>query len=98
MRFYAMMYGAPAIMANRTGTERDLTFWGGSRIIDAFGRELAVAGDGPELITAEFDYAEVRRARQLLPTVRDSSLDLVHRETSRLIGKLGVPDFVRDDA
>ena len=97
MRFYSMMYGAPSIMVNRTGVEKDLTFWGGSRIIDAFGREVAVAGTEPELITAELDYDQVRKARHLLPTVRDSNISLVHRETSRLIGQLGVPDLVRDD-
>ncbi len=97
MRFYSMMYGAPSIMVNRTGIERDLTFWGGSRILDPFGRELAVAGSEEELITAELDFNEVRRARHLLPTVRDSNISLVLRETDRLITKLGVPDFVRED-
>lgn len=97
MRFYSMMYGAPSIMANRTGIEKDLTFWGGSRIIDAFGKELAVAGTEEELITATLSYEQVRRARYLLPTVRDSNLSLVDRETSRLIQKIGVPDFVRED-
>ena len=96
MRFYSMMYGAPSIMVNRTGTEKDLTFWGGSRIIDAFGREIAVAGSEPELISAELDYNVTRQARRLLPTVRDSNLALVHRETTRLIHDLGIPDFVRD--
>lgn len=95
VRFYAMMYGAPVIMANRTGVEKDLTFWGGSRIIDPFGRELAVAGKGEEMITAELDYAQVRRARYLLPTVRDSNISLVHRETARLLDDMGVPDLVR---
>lgn len=95
MRFYSMMYGAPAIMVNRTGVEKDLTFWGGSRIIDPHGRELAVAGTGEELITAEIAYEEVRRARVQLPTVRDSNLALVHRETARLIDSLGVPEFIR---
>jgi predicted amidohydrolase len=97
MRFYAMMYGAPAIMANRTGVERDLTFWGGSRIVDAFGHEVAVAGKGEEMIVAELDYAQVRKARHLLPTVRDSNIGLVLRETTRLVEHLGVPDFVRAD-
>ncbi|HUS52963.1 MAG TPA: nitrilase-related carbon-nitrogen hydrolase [Thermohalobaculum sp.] len=96
MRFYSMMYGAPSIMVNRTGTEKDLTFWGGSRIIDAFGREIAVAGSEPEMISAELDYNLTRQARRLLPTVRDSNLALVHRETTRLIHDLGIPDFVRD--
>jgi len=96
MRFYAMMYGAPVIMANRTGRERSLTFWGGSRIVDAFGTEIAVAGKEAELITAELDYDQIRRARHLLPTVRDSNMGLVHRETTRLLERLGVPDLVRD--
>ncbi len=98
MRFYSMMYGAPSIMANRTGVERDLTFWGGSRIVDAFGRELAVAGDQEELITAELNYDQLRRARHLLPTIRDSNIALVHRETTRLLDTLGVPEIVRQDS
>ena len=96
MKFYAMMYGAPVVMCNRTGAERHLTFWGGSRIIDPTGRELAVAGREEELITADLDYEAVRRARYLLPTVRDSNMSLVARETERLLDSLGVPDFVRD--
>ena len=97
VRFYAMMYGAPVVMVNRTGSEHGLTFWGGSRIVDPFGRELVVAGTGEELVSAELDFGTVRTARHLLPTVRDSNLSLVLRETSRLVDRLGVPDFVRDD-
>jgi predicted amidohydrolase len=97
MRFYSMVYGAPSIMVNRTGCERALTFWGGSRIVDPFGREVAVAGTGEELIQATLDFDEVRRARQLLPTVRDSNMSLVQRETQRLLESLGVPDFVREE-
>jgi predicted amidohydrolase len=97
MKFYAMMYGAPAIMVNRVGTEEDLTFWGGSRILDPFGRILAQAGEGEEVIAATLDYNEVRRARALLPTVRDSNISLVQREMERLTAKLGVPDIVRRD-
>ncbi|PHP68673.1 nitrilase [Zhengella mangrovi] len=95
-RFYAMMYGAPVIMVNRIGRERDLTFWGGSRIIDPFGRELAVAGEDEGMITADLDYQAVREARYLLPTVRDSNVALILRETQRLVETLGVPTFIRD--
>lgn len=91
-RFYAMIYGTPVVMANRTGEERGLTFWGGSRILDPFGQELAVAGSGEEMITAELDYARLRRARHLLPTLRDANLPLVLAETQRLARKLGTPD------
>ena len=94
MRFYSMIYGAPCIMVNRSGVEKDLTFWGGSRIIDPFGVEIAIAGSGEEMITAELDFDQVRRARYQLPTVRDSNIALVHLETSRLIDKLGVPEFI----
>ncbi|REC58723.1 nitrilase [Rhodosalinus sediminis] len=97
MHFYSMMYGAPSVMANRVGPEEDLTFWGGSRILGPFGEPLAVAGTEPELIAATVDYAEVRRARALLPTVRDSNMGLVEREMNRLIDRLGVPDIIRDD-
>jgi predicted amidohydrolase len=96
MKFYSMMYGAPSVMVNRVGVEHDLTFWGGSRILDPFGRTLAQAGEGEEVIAATLDYAEVRRARALLPTVRDSNISLVSREMERLTAKLGVPDIVRD--
>ncbi|RWX60728.1 nitrilase, partial [Mesorhizobium sp. M4B.F.Ca.ET.089.01.1.1] len=97
MAFYSMMYGAPSIMVNRVGVENDLTFWGGSRILDPLGVELAIAGDGEEIIDAVLDYDRVRLARRLLPTVRDSNIGLVHRETARLIDRLGVPDFIRGD-
>ena len=97
MHFYSMMYGAPSVMVNRVGTEHDLTFWGGSRILDPFGHPLAIAGQDEEMITAEIDYGEVRRARALLPTVRDSNIGLVEREMNRLIDNLGVPDIIRDD-
>lgn len=97
MHFYSMMYGVPSIMVNRVGPEMDLNFWGGSRILDPFGHPLAIAGTGPELVHARLDYGELRRARALLPTVRDSNLGLVERETNRLIDRLGVPDMIRDD-
>lgn len=95
LKFYAMTYGFPVVMANRVGKEGDLTFWGRSRILDPFGREIARAGDGEELITAEIDYEVVRNARFLLPTVRDSNFALVLRETERLVNALGVPTGVR---
>jgi predicted amidohydrolase len=41
----ALTYGLPLVMANHCGSRNGLDFWGGSRILDAFGRELARAGD-----------------------------------------------------
>lgn len=97
VRFYGMTYGLPLVMANRVGAEGDLRFWGGSCVVDPFGRMLAEAeADGEELVIADLDYETVRRARYLLPTVRDSNLGLVLREAQRLDSLIGVPTSVRD--
>jgi predicted amidohydrolase len=97
VRFYGMTYGLPLVMANRIGREGDLKFWGGSCVVDAFGHMIAGAeGDEETLVQAELDYDQVRRARYLLPTVRDSNLSLVLREGQRLEGVIGVPLSVRD--
>lgn len=73
LRFYAFTYGVGIVMANRVGSEGMMTFWGGSRILDPFGQTVAQAPDDKEcLVTGELDYEAVRRARFLLPTVRDA--------------------------
>lgn len=96
MRFYAMMYGMPIVMANRVGTEDGAHFWGGSCIVDPTGQVLAEAGQDETLLQATIDFDAVRRARFRLPTVRDSNISLVHREMGRLVDHLGVPTFVSD--
>lgn len=82
--FHALTYGLPVVMANRVGTEGDLTFWGGSRVLDACGRVVAQAGDGDALVRAQLDYEEVRTARHRLPTVRDANLPLLRAELERI--------------
>jgi predicted amidohydrolase len=93
LSFYAMMYGLPVLMANRYGQEGEALFWGGSQIRDPYGNTLAIAPDGyVGLVSAELNYADVRRARFQLPTVRDSNLHLVQREIHRLADRIGMPD------
>ena len=90
LRFHASTYGLPVLMANRVGREGDLTFWGGSRILDPFGQVLGIAkGRGEELVSSELDFEQVRRARYLLPTVRDANLPLLQREIDRLMARSG---------
>lgn len=96
VEFYAMVYGMPIAMANRVGIEEGLTFWGGSRIVDAYGKDLARAGEDEELIVGDLDYQAVREARYHLPSARDSNLALIAREIRRLEQILGIPDAVRD--
>jgi len=85
LRFHALTYGLPVAMANRVGHEDGLTFWGGSRVLDAFGRTVAKAdGPGEALVQARIDYDDVRRARYLLPTIRDANATLLSRELARI--------------
>jgi predicted amidohydrolase len=97
LRHYSTIYGLPIAFANRIGTEEGFTFWGGSRIFDAFGDILASAGRDEEcLLVADLSYEDVCRARFELPTVRDSNLGLIQREIDRLARRLGVPEKFRD--
>jgi len=83
----AMTYGLPTLFANHCGTRRGVAFWGGSRVLDASGHELARAGAGPELIIAELSQADGEAARRRLPTARDSDLALVGGLLRNLISK-----------
>ena len=95
LTFYSRMYGVPILMSNRVGTEEGLTFWGGSRILDARGRVLAQASnDNEDLLIADLEYLDIVKARTRLPTVRDSNLDLIHREIDRLRNDIGYPSMV----
>lgn len=98
IKFYSMMYGIPIIMANRTGEEGGYTFWGGSTIVKPGAKVDKVASaDKEELIVSVLEYMDVVRARATLPTVRDSNLDLVHREIDRLTDSIGYPKVFRRD-
>lgn len=73
LRHVAMTYGMPLAMANHCGRRGALDFWGGSRIFDADGRCLALAGDGPEIIAADIALKDIGAARHRLPTMRDAA-------------------------
>jgi len=96
LHFYSMIYGLPVVMANFVGSHQpDDRFWGGSSIIDPYGKTLVCADDAPDLIVADLDYNHIRDARYRLPTVRDSNLDLIRREIRRLSDRIGVPGGLR---
>jgi len=83
----ALTYGLPLVMANHCGARGGLKFWGGSRILDAFGRERARAGEGPQVIFAEISRDDVRRARDRLPTMRDADPRRVRAELDRFLAE-----------
>jgi nitrilase len=43
--------------------------WGHSMIIDPWGKVLAVLAEGPGVVTAEIDHAEIARVRRSLPAL-----------------------------
>ncbi len=73
----ALIYGLPIVFANYWGKRDGMDFWGGSRILDAFGRELACAGQGEALAIAEIDRNDSFTARERLPTALTSSPELI---------------------
>lgn len=79
LRFHAMTYGLPVVMANRYGLEGDQHFWGGSRILGPRGETLAQAEDRDMLITATLSQDAIARARLDCPTLRDANTPLVRQ-------------------
>jgi len=63
--------GCYALYANHAGSEGDITYAGASCIVGPDGRDLARAGEGPELITAALEVAQVAAARRRLPYLTD---------------------------
>ena len=83
--FYARMFQCFVVFVNRVGEEAGLRFWGGSHVVDPWGRIVSEAPEHEEaLITAEIDLAAVRKRRREVPLVREARLGLLAREANRL--------------
>ncbi|MPZ62875.1 MAG: amidohydrolase [Propionibacteriales bacterium] len=89
-RFYGRMFELYVVFVNRVGVEGDLRFWGGSHIIDPWGKVVGEAAEHVEdLITVDVDLAEVRRRRRSIPLVKEARLGLLQREIRRLLEEGG---------
>ena len=64
------------ICSNRTGSDGELSFPGGSTIVDPLGNILAQAGAEEGSVTARIDMAEIDRARDLIPIEADRRKDI----------------------
>lgn len=82
---YASLFTTFVANVGRVGFEDGLGFWGGSVVFDPHG-ELVVRGPHleEELIFAELDLQQLRRARGRLPLLRDERSQVVHRELTRI--------------
>lgn len=73
------------LFCNRVGTEDGVTFFGGSTVVNPYGDQIAKADRLTEqLLLADLDLDEIRRARYETPLLRDENLDLTIRELSRI--------------
>ncbi|GGK78888.1 carbon-nitrogen hydrolase family protein [Rufibacter glacialis] len=76
-RSRALENGAYVIAANRTGTEKEETeFGGGSCIVNPWGEVTAEASEENEVIVSEIDLREVVEQRRRLPYLRDMNRSL----------------------
>lgn len=85
---YARLYGLNVVFANRVGFEDGIGFWGGSRIVDAFGNEVARAPYFEEsLIVADLDLSASSRAQRVMPLTRDERPELTIAELQRVLAR-----------
>lgn len=81
----SQLYGVYSVYANRVGYEDGTCFGGGSKIVSPTGGVLARAGrEDEEILLAEFEAEQVRRARTMFPLLGDEKIDMVHRELERI--------------
>lgn len=88
-RFYGRMFQLFVVFVNRTGSEGDLRFWGGSHVVDPWGNMVASAGADEQVLTVEIDLSDVRRRRRQVPLVKEARLGLIQREIRRLVDEGG---------
>ena len=101
-RFYSRVFGIYNICANRVGFEsfyekRDISkenldeeeplrFWGGSEIINPFGKQIARAAlYKPDIILGKISRDLLRRKKILLPYLRDDEPHFTYRELNRIL-------------
>lgn len=64
MRGHAIANSVVVAAVNRVGREDKMEFWGGSFVIDAFGKTVARAGNGEEIVLAKIDLEHGRQVRE----------------------------------
>ncbi|MCB9882622.1 MAG: carbon-nitrogen hydrolase [Planctomycetes bacterium] len=90
---HARFFQTPVLYANRVGFEDGILFWGGSCAHDAFGRRRAVLeGIEAGILIHRLDDGELRRARTASPLRRDERIEMVHRELTRRLDRVGTED------
>lgn len=82
---YAQSYGFFIAYANRTGFEDGVGFWGGSEILDPFGRRLAKGRYYEEdFIVGDAHFELVSRKRKQMPWLKNTDVDITLKELMRI--------------
>ena len=82
-RAHAVANGIHVVAVNRVGVEGDTRFWGGSTVINPFGRILFEAGDQPTIEVVEIDLDQTAYYRTHWPFFRDRRIDSYQQLTQR---------------
>jgi predicted amidohydrolase len=82
---FARLLGLMTIYVNRVGTEEGLTFWGGSQVVDPFGRVLCELPMYEEArAICDIDMESVTRARSIFPHLKEGRPDFILQEMLRI--------------
>lgn len=88
--FYARMYQCYVVFVNRVGEEGLLRFWGGSHVVDPWGKVIAEAPLHTQAtVSVDLDIGTVRRRRRQVPLLKEARLGMLEREVRRLIEEGG---------
>src|SRR5262245_29933230 len=91
-RSHAIANGVYVAAPSRVGHEDEpgtngITFFGHSFVTDPFGRDIAEAGEGEEILIARCDPALIENARRNWPFLRDRRVDAYGPILKRYIGR-----------
>jgi predicted amidohydrolase len=90
LQFNSRMQQCWVVFVNRVGEEAGATFWGGSQVLDPWGRVVAEAPEYESSLTVvDIDVSAVRRRRREMPLLQEARLGLLRREVERLMSEHG---------
>ena len=79
LRARAIENQAWVVGVNRAGSDPDVSYFGGSAVVDPRGRVVAEAADGEMVLQAELDLAALRQYRREFPALDDTRPGWVRR-------------------
>lgn len=88
-RSHAIANSVHVAAVNRTGTEGEIEFFGGSFICDAFGNVLARAGSSEEIVISPVDFTMNERVRESWGFFRNRRPDTYERVCRMIQGEIG---------